>query len=260
MHDVLPQTLLILALAGFAAGFIDSIAGGGGLLSVPALLLAGLSPAEALGTNKAQSLFGSGSATLAYASKGHVDYRELKLSFALSAGGSACGALLATLVSADFLKAFLPILLIAIALYFAVKPDVSDLPGRERMRPALFAATIVPAIGFYDGILGPGTGSFFMLAYVALAGLGVLNATAQTKLLNFASNIGAFAVFALQRRHILEDRHRHGHRPVRRGKAWRRACHEERLAAHQAALGDRVHCALGQAAFHLRKTELYTRR
>jgi uncharacterized protein len=197
MHEILPQTLLLLALVGLAAGFIDSIAGGGGLLSVPALLLAGLSPAEALGTNKAQSLFGSGSATWAYAAKGHVNFRDLRLSFALSAIGSACGALLATLVSADFLKAFLPILLVFIAIYFALKPDVSDLPGKERMRPALFAATIVPAIGFYDGILGPGTGSFFMLAYVALAGLGVLKATAQTKLLNFASNIGAFAVFAL---------------------------------------------------------------
>jgi uncharacterized membrane protein YfcA len=196
MHDVLPQTLLILALAGFAAGFIDSIAGGGGLLSVPALLLAGLSPAEALGTNKAQSLFGSGSATLAYAGKGHVDFRALRLPFAFAALGSACGALLATLVSAEFLNAFLPVLLILIALYFALKPNVSDLPGRERMRPALFAFTIIPAIGFYDGILGPGTGSFFMLAYVALAGLGVLKATAQTKLMNFASNIGAFAVFA----------------------------------------------------------------
>ena len=197
MYEVLPQTLLLLAGVGLAAGFIDSIAGGGGLLSVPALLLAGLSPAEALGTNKAQSLFGSGSATLAYAAKGHVDFRSLKLSCALSAGGSACGALLATLVSAAFLKAFLPVLLILIALYFALKPDVSDLPGKERLRPALFAAAIVPAIGFYDGILGPGTGSFFMLAYVALAGLGVLKATAQTKLMNFASNIGAFAVFAL---------------------------------------------------------------
>jgi uncharacterized protein len=196
MHDILPQTLLLLAFVGLAAGFIDSIAGGGGLLSVPALLLAGLSPAEALGTNKAQSLFGSGSATWAYAAKGHIDFRTLRFSFALSALGSACGALLATLVSAEFLKAFLPILLIAIALYFALKPNVSDLPGKERLRPALFAATIVPVIGFYDGILGPGTGSFFMLAYVALAGLGVLKATAQTKLLNFASNIGAFAVFA----------------------------------------------------------------
>ena len=197
MHDILPQTLLLLALVGLAAGFIDSIAGGGALLTLPALLLAGLPPAAALGTNKAQSLFGSGSATWAFAAKGHIDFRTLRRSAALSAVGSACGALLATLVSAEFLKAFLPILLIAIALYFALKPNVGDLPGSERMRPALFAATIVPAIGFYDGILGPGTGSFFMLAYVALAGLGVLKATAQTKLLNFASNIGAFAVFAL---------------------------------------------------------------
>ena len=197
MHEILPQTFFLLALVGLAAGFIDSIAGGGALLSLPALLLAGLPPAAALGTNKAQSLFGSGSATLAYAGKGHIDFRGLKLSFALSAIGSACGALLATLVSAGFLKAFLPVLLIFIALYFALKPNVSDLPGKERMRPALFAATIIPAIGFYDGILGPGTGSFFMLAYVALSGLGVLKATAQTKLMNFASNIGAFAVFAL---------------------------------------------------------------
>ena len=196
MHEFLPQTLLLLACVGLAAGFIDSIAGGGGLLTVPALLLAGLPPAEALGTNKAQSIFGSASATIAYAGKGHVNFRELKLPFALSALGSACGALLATLVSAEFLKAFLPLLLIAIALYFALKPDVGDLPGKERMRPALFAATVIPAIGFYDGILGPGTGSFFMLAYVALAGLGVLKATAQTKLMNFASNVGAFAVFA----------------------------------------------------------------
>lgn len=196
MHEILPQTLMLLALAGLAAGFIDSIAGGGALLSLPALLLAGLPPAAALGTNKAQSLFGSGSATLAYAGKGHIDFRALRLSFALSACGSACGALLATLVSAGFLKAFLPILLIMIALYFALKPDVSDLPGKVRLRPALFTAAIVPAIGFYDGILGPGTGSFFMLAYVALAGVGVLKATAQTKLLNFGSNIGAFAVFA----------------------------------------------------------------
>jgi uncharacterized membrane protein YfcA len=197
MHEVIPSSLMLLAAVGLAAGFIDSIAGGGGLLSVPALLLAGLSPAEALGTNKTQSLFGSGSATWAYASNGHVGFRGLRLSFALSAFGAAAGALLATLVSAGFLKAFLPVLLIAIALYFALKPNVGDLPGRERMRPAIFAATIVPAIGFYDGILGPGTGSFFMLAYVTLAGLGVLRATAQTKLMNFASNIGAFAIFAL---------------------------------------------------------------
>jgi uncharacterized protein len=184
MQDILLQTLVLLALAGLVAGFIDSIAGGGGLLTVPAL-----------GTNKAQSVFGSGSASLAFARGGHVNWREMKLPFALSALGSALGAYLATLVSAEFLRSFLPILLILIALYFAFKPDIGDLPGRQVLAPAVFTATIVPLIGFYDGILGPGTGSFFMLGYVALAGFGMLKATAHTKLLNFASNIGALAVF-----------------------------------------------------------------
>ena len=197
MQEIATQTLFILSAVAFLAGFIDSIAGGGGLLTVPALLIAGLSPAQALGTNKLQSLFGSGSATLSYAAKGHLNFRELAPSVALSALGSALGAALAASVSAEFLKAFLPAVLILIALYFAFKPGISDIEGRRRMKPALFAAAIIPAIGFYDGILGPGTGSFFMLAYVSLLGLGVLKATAHTKLMNFASNAGGFAVFAL---------------------------------------------------------------
>ena len=197
MQEILPQTLIILAFVGLFAGLIDAIAGGGGLLTVPALLLAGLTPAQALGTNKLQSVFGSGSATMSYAAKGHVDFRELRVSFVLSALGSAFGALLATAVSAEFLKAFLPILLILIALYFAFKPNLSDVPGHRRISTLLFSMTLVPVIGFYDGILGPGTGSFFMLAYVAFAGLGVLKATAYTKFLNFASNLGALIVFIL---------------------------------------------------------------
>jgi uncharacterized protein len=195
MQDILLQTLVLLALVGLVAGFIDSIAGGGGLLTVPALLLAGLTPMQALGTNKAQSMFGSGSASLAFARGGHVKWREMKLPFTLSALGSAAGAYLATIISAEFLRTFLPVLLILIAIYFAFKPDAGDLPGRQILAPAVFTATVVPIIGFYDGILGPGTGSFFMLGYVALAGFGMLKATAHTKLLNFASNIGALVIF-----------------------------------------------------------------
>ncbi len=196
--DISPETLLIiLAVTAFVAGFIDSIAGGGGLVTVPALLLAGLPPVTALGTNKLQSLFGSGSATWAYASKGHVNLKSQSGSAFLSAIGSALGAYVATLVSSDWLRAFLPILMIAIALYFLFKPNISDEDRVQRMAPVLFAATIVPAIGFYDGIFGPGTGSFFMLAFVMLSGFGLLKATAHTKLLNFASNLGAFVVFAL---------------------------------------------------------------
>ena len=189
--------LILLAIAAYGAGFIDSIAGGGGLITVPALILAGLPPVTALGTNKLQSLFGSGSATWAYASKGHVDLKSQSGSAILSAAGSALGAYVATLVSSEWLRAFLPVLMIAIALYFLFKPNISDEDRVQRMTPVLFAATVVPAIGFYDGIFGPGTGSFFMLGFVMLAGYGLLKATAHTKLLNFASNIGAFIIFAL---------------------------------------------------------------
>lgn len=191
------DVLLLLSLAAFVAGFIDSIAGGGGLITVPALLIAGYGPVQTLATNKLQSLFGAGSATLAYAARGLVDLRAQAGQAVLSAVGAALGALVAARMPADLLKAALPLLLIAIAVYFAVKHDLSDEDRHRRMPAAAFAFGFVPAIGFYDGLFGPGTGSFFMLGFVALAGYGVLKATAHTKLLNFASNVGAFAVFAL---------------------------------------------------------------
>ncbi len=172
MFDLANTTVIMLALAAFAAGFVDSI--------VPALLLAGFTPVQALATNKLQGMFGSGSATIHYASKGHVDLRRQLPSALLALIGSAIGALLATIVPGDLLRALLPIVLIAIAIYFAVKPNMNDVDRAERLSPFLFGLTIVPAVGFY----------------VALAGYGVLKATAHTKLLNFASNIGGFIVFA----------------------------------------------------------------
>lgn len=195
MFEIATETALLLGLAAFVAGFIDSIAGGGGLISVPALLLAGLSPVEALGTNKWQSLWGSGSATLAYASKGHVDLRAQLPTAALAVLGGALGAFLATQIPGEWMQAFLPILLIAIALYFAFKPNMGDVDRQRRISGFLFGVTVVPAIAFYDGVFGPGTGSFFMLCFVSLMGFGLLKATAHTKLLNFASNVGSFAVF-----------------------------------------------------------------
>ncbi len=190
------QTTFLLAGAALAAGFVDSIAGGGGLIGVPALLLAGFSPVEALGTNKLQGLFGSGSATIAYAARGQVDLRAQWPMALLSGAGGAAGALLASRLPGDLLRIALPFVLIAIALYFALKPNMDDIDRARRLPPFVFGATIVPAIGFYDGVFGPGAGSFFMLAFVGLAGFGMLKATAHTKLLNFASNLGGFAVFA----------------------------------------------------------------
>lgn len=190
------QIFALLILAAFFAGFIDAIAGGGGLITLPALILAGLPPVVALGTNKLQSIFGSASATFAYAAKGHVDIRAQMIPFAISALGSALGAYVATKISSAALRDLLPFLMIAIALYFLFKPNISDQDGIARVTPLVFTALFIPAIGFYDGIFGPGTGSFFMLGFVSLSGYGLLKATAHTKWLNFASNFGAFFIFA----------------------------------------------------------------
>lgn len=189
------QISLLLILAGFCAGFIDSIAGGGGLITVPALLLAGATPVEALATNKLQGSFGSGTAMLAYARAGHVRLRDQAGMAVISAVFGALGALVAHLVPAEVLRIVMPVVLIGVAAFFALKPGLSDDARARRMKPAVFAVTAVPAIAAYDGFFGPGTGSFFMMGFVLLAGYGVLKATAHTKMLNFASNIGSLVVF-----------------------------------------------------------------
>lgn len=195
MVDLLPHVLLILFCVAFVAGFIDSIAGGGGLITVPAMLIAGVPPLEALGTNKLSGQFGAASATLSYARKGHVKLAEQYGMALMAVGGGAIGALAAALVPPDVLKAIMPVMLVAIGLYFALRPNPGEIDRKRRLSSLAFGLTVVPAIGFYDGIFGPGTGSFFMLAFVSLAGFGLLKATAHTKLLNLGSNFGAFLVF-----------------------------------------------------------------
>ncbi|MCO6050107.1 TSUP family transporter [Mesorhizobium sp. RP14(2022)] len=196
MFDPSLETIILLAIAALGAGFIDAVAGGGGLITVPALLVAGLPPVQALGTNKLQGIFGSASATIAYAMRGQVKPLEQWPSALLACAGSVGGALLATVLPADVLKVFLPVMLVAIAVYFVLKRDLSDVDRVRRLSPAAFALLIATSIGFYDGMFGPGTGSFFMLAFVSLAGFGMLKATAHTKFLNFASNFGSLILFA----------------------------------------------------------------
>ncbi|MGL4238598.1 TSUP family transporter [Tabrizicola sp.] len=195
MFEVATSLAVLLILAAFVAGFVDSIAGGGGLITVPALLLAGASPVEALATNKLQGSFGAGTAMLAYAKAGHVRPMDQLGMAAISAGAGAGGALVAHLIPADALRLIMPAVLIGVALFFAFKPGLTDDARAERMRPQVFALTAVPLIAAYDGFFGPGTGSFFMLGFVLLAGYGVLKATAHTKMLNFASNVGSLIVF-----------------------------------------------------------------
>ncbi|MBK4214470.1 TSUP family transporter [Paracoccus caeni] len=197
MLDLAPDLILVLIAAGFFAGFIDAIAGGGGLITVPALLLAGVPPVQALATNKVQGIFGAATAAVSYARRGLVDPRK-QWQAALAAGvAGAAGAFLVSYLPTEWLRFVLPVILIGIAAFFALKPGLNDLDRVQRVAPAVFAITIVPLVGFYDGLLGPGAGSFYMIGFVTLAGYGVLKATAHTKLLNFASNLGGLLAFAL---------------------------------------------------------------
>lgn len=194
----MPADIFILLIAAaFVAGYIDAVAGGGGLVTIPVLLLSGMDPLAALGTNKVQGVFGSGSATIAYAAKGHVDLRTQWPGAIAAAAGSICGALLAFAVPTGVLETALPFLLVAVAIFFAVRPGPGDIDRERRLSTTFFIGLVVPVIGAYDGLFGPGTGSFFMIAFITLAGYGVLKATAHTKLLNFASNLGSLLIFVM---------------------------------------------------------------
>lgn len=192
-----PEILALLALAAFCAGLIDAIAGGGGLLTVPALLLAGADPVTAVATNKLQGSFGTASATWAFARAGQIRWGDALPMVTMAALASVFGGLAVSTLPSRWLSAVVPLLLIGVALWFALSPRFGQNDRPARIGPGLFAVLIVPPIAFYDGFFGPGAGSFYMLAFVALLGLGGVRAVAQTKLVNLASNFGALAFFAL---------------------------------------------------------------
>lgn len=193
-----PEVLLLLALAAFAAGFVDAIAGGGGLITLPALILAGLSPVEAIATNKLQGTFGVATSSYTFWRAGEINLASLWPAALATALGAAAGSAIVLQIDAAWLMATLPVLLVAVAIYFALLPRLRPaMPSTPRVRLAVLGPLLGVTIGFYDGFLGPGTGSFFLLGFVALGGLGVLRATANTKLLNFVSNVTSVGVFAL---------------------------------------------------------------
>ena len=197
MFEVSLNLLTMLLGAAFVAGFIDSIAGGGGLISLPALLLAGASPIQALSTNKVQGSFGAAAAAISYARAGQVDLKAQRVPALIALIAGLFGAVLATRLPTETLHLIIPVVLIGVALFFALKRGLSDEDQVARIKPEVFMALFVPLIGTYDGMIGPGAGSFYMIGFVTLAGYGILKATAHTKLLNFSSNIGGLVIFAL---------------------------------------------------------------
>lgn len=196
--------LLLLFLTALAAGFVDSIAGGGGLLTVPALLFAGLPPQMALGTNKLQSSCGTAVAVYRYAGSGLVHWLDVRLAVIASFTSAIGGALLVGSLSDTLLRKCVPALLIVVAVYMVlsrepVRPVVS---GRQETTgtqggygQAGFGLSAGVVLGFYDGFFGPGVGAFWTVACMTLLGLGAVRATAYTKAVNLASNLGSLAVF-----------------------------------------------------------------
>lgn len=190
-----PLVLLALAAAGMLAGFVDAIAGGGGLIALPALLAAGVPPVLALGTNKLQSVIGTATAAFTYWQRGFVSLRALSLGMLCQYVASFVGAYVVRQIDTGVLAVAVPIALIAIALYFLIAPRLSDEDKHARLSWSIFVPVMGAVIGFYDGVFGPGTGSFLTMGFVALFGLGITRAAGNTKIMNLASNLGALTLF-----------------------------------------------------------------
>lgn len=190
-----PLTLLALAGAGMLAGFVDAIAGGGGLIALPALLAAGVPPIAALGTNKVQGVIGTAMAATTYWRRGYVSLRALALAIPATFAAAFLGAFAVKQIDVSVLSVAVPVALVAIALYFLLAPRLGDEDRHARLGWTGFVPVLGMAVGFYDGIFGPGTGSFLTMGFVALFGLGVTRAAGNTKIVNLASNLGALALF-----------------------------------------------------------------
>ena len=200
-QDFTIATALFLLAASFFAGFIDSIAGGGGLIQLPALLI-GLpksETAEVLGTNKLSAVFGTTTAAALYRKQIKPDPKIL-LAMGLPAFlGSAGGAVLASKIPTSSMRPMVLVLLIIVAVYTWFKPDLGKFENLRHLpkRRVQIAALAGVVIGFYDGIFGPGTGSFLMLILVASLGYAFITASAIAKVVNVATNVGAIMVFGV---------------------------------------------------------------
>lgn len=192
---VAPELYPVLAAVGFAAGWLDAIAGGGGLIALPALLLSGVPPLNALATNKLQGTMGAFTAASSYVRQGWVDLAWARGLIVASFVGAGAGTLLVQYMDNDVVERLLPLLLVVMVLYFAFSPRLGDLESEPRMGRLGYGLTAAPAIGFYDGFFGPGTGSFFTASAVALLGASARRAVALTKVLNVTSNIASMILF-----------------------------------------------------------------
>lgn len=196
-------TLTLLLAAASAAGWVDAVVGGGGLVLIPVLMLVfpGMVPATALGTNKLTALSGTASAAIRLFPRTPLNWRALAAAFVVAAAFSSAGAYTASRLPVSVFKPVVLVLLVAVGVFVATRPQFgtaehSSTRTRATTLTALAVAAVV--IAFYDGIMGPGTGTFMIITLTAVAGMTFLESSATAKVLNSGTNVGALIVFASQ--------------------------------------------------------------
>jgi uncharacterized membrane protein YfcA len=202
VDDPTTTVLALLVLAAVGAGFVDAVVGGGGLVQLPALLLGlpNASPVQILATNKLASICGTTVSSVTYYRRVRPDPRTFVPLMALAFTGAVLGALVASQVPREAFEPIVLVVLVAVGGYVLLKPDLgSETELRHSGGRHLSTAMLVGfGIGFYDGAMGPGTGSFLVLSLVALLGYSFLDASAKARLANWATNLGALVVFVPQ--------------------------------------------------------------
>ncbi|MGB3742785.1 MAG: TSUP family transporter [Castellaniella sp.] len=189
--------VVLLFFVAMMAGTIDAIAGGGGLITIPALLAVGLPPGAAIATNKIGGFACSAAATIHFLRIRQLDLKRSRRMMLGTLLGSLVGGIALTHIDSNVLRQVIPVLLIGFAVYFLLSPKVGAQDRTQRITTGMYALFIAPLIGFYDGFFGPGSGTFLAISLVTLLGMNLVKATAHAKLLNLCSNLSAVIFYAL---------------------------------------------------------------
>ncbi|WP_309070600.1 TSUP family transporter [Arthrobacter sp.] len=198
LEEIQLATIVLVVVAGFAAGWVDAVVGGGGLIQLPALLMVpGITPVQALATNKMGSIFGTTTSAVTFFRRARPDLRTAVPMAVIALIGSFGGAVLAASLPASVFKPIIIVALVAVAIFTAFRPTVGTLTKLRHTGHRHYgtAGAIGLVIGFYDGLIGPGTGSFLIIAMVTLLGYSFLGASAKAKIVNMATNFGALVFF-----------------------------------------------------------------
>ncbi len=189
------EILLFLFIISILAGLIDTLAGGGGLIALPALIISGMSPLAALATNKLQGTIGTATASYTLFTKKKISFAQCKYLMLLAFIGSIAGTITVQFIDTTILAFAIPFILLFTALYFLISPLSS--PQIKTKSSRYYKKLVIPLIGFYDGMFGPGTGAFFTASSTFFRGYTIIKATAIAKPLNFATNIASVVIFIM---------------------------------------------------------------